>query len=157
MPSFHQACQVCWWHHGLDLIKNNDESAYRDSMSQLALWCAYNLKLNITKTVEIITDFQKYQSSHPPLFFSDTAVKAADSEVPGNDNQQGPEMVDSHHHHHQMSSPTVRAFFLRLRWKLWTQFSSTEPLLKVSSPHPSLCSTQHPLLQQNTDWIALCK
>ena len=40
------------------LINNNDESNYRDEVSQLAAWCrGNNLSLNVEKTKEIVVDF----------------------------------------------------------------------------------------------------
>ncbi len=44
----------------LGLINNNDETAYRNEVQHLALWCDNNsLVLNINKTKEIIVDFLK--------------------------------------------------------------------------------------------------
>ncbi len=44
----------------LGLINNNDETAYRNEVQHLALWCDNNsLVHNIKKTKEIIVDFRK--------------------------------------------------------------------------------------------------
>ncbi len=53
----------------LGLINNNDETAYRNEVQHLALWCDNNsLVLNIKKTKEIIVDFRKTgQYNHSPL------------------------------------------------------------------------------------------
>ncbi len=51
------------------LIKDGDESAYRQEVEQLAVWCSLNkLKLNTLKTVEIIVNFRRnpLQSPHSP-------------------------------------------------------------------------------------------
>ena len=41
------------------LILNNDESAYREEVEELAVWCSkHNLVLNIKKTKEMIVDFR---------------------------------------------------------------------------------------------------
>ncbi len=48
----------------IDLIKDGDESAYRQEVEQLVLWCSLkNLELNTLKTVEMIVDFRR----NPPL------------------------------------------------------------------------------------------
>ncbi len=53
----------------LGLINNNDETAYRNEVQHLALWCDNNsLVLNIKKTKENIIDFRKAgQYKHSPL------------------------------------------------------------------------------------------
>ncbi len=53
----------------LGLINNNDETAYRNEVRHLALWCDNNrLVLNIKQTKEIIVDFCKTgQYKHFPL------------------------------------------------------------------------------------------
>lgn len=50
------------------LIHKNDESCYRDEVSQLTTWCEdNNLTLNMDKTKEIIDDFRRAHTQHPPL------------------------------------------------------------------------------------------
>jgi hypothetical protein len=42
------------------LITNNDETAYREEVRVLGVWCQENnLSLNVTKIKEIIVDFKK--------------------------------------------------------------------------------------------------
>jgi hypothetical protein len=42
------------------LITNNDETAYREEVRALGVWCQENnLSLNINKTKELIVDFKK--------------------------------------------------------------------------------------------------
>ncbi|KAJ8355377.1 hypothetical protein AAFF_G00059160 [Aldrovandia affinis] len=50
------------------LIKNNDETAYREEIQHLATWCAdNNLALNTKKTKELIVDFRKTRAvAHAP-------------------------------------------------------------------------------------------
>ncbi len=44
----------------IDLIQDGDESAYRQEVEQLAVWCSHNnLELNTLKTVEMIVDFRR--------------------------------------------------------------------------------------------------
>ena len=64
----------------LGLIKDNDETAYRNTVSQLAAWCTdNNLELNTNKTVEMVMDFRKHPPPHPPLLIKDTIVKVVES------------------------------------------------------------------------------
>ncbi len=49
----------------IGLIQDGDESAYRQEVKELAVWCSLNnLELNTLKTVEMIVDFKR---SPPPL------------------------------------------------------------------------------------------
>ena len=42
------------------LITNNDETAYREEMRALGVWCqGNNLTLNVNKTKEMLVDFRK--------------------------------------------------------------------------------------------------
>ncbi len=53
----------------IGLIKDGDESAYRQEVEQLAVWCSLNnLELNTLKTVEMIVDFRRNPllSPHSP-------------------------------------------------------------------------------------------
>ncbi len=63
------------------LITNNDESAYRREVENLAAWCKqHNLALNIKKTKEIIGDFRKLgQHNHPPLYTNGEEVERVSS------------------------------------------------------------------------------
>ncbi|KAF7706728.1 gastrula zinc finger protein XlCGF28.1-like, partial [Silurus meridionalis] len=62
-------------------IDNNDESAYREEIRNLAAWCATNnLTLNATKTKELIVDFQKSNSGrHLPVNINGTEVERVSS------------------------------------------------------------------------------
>ena len=45
------------------LITDNDETAYREEVRDLAGWCKNNnLSLNVTKTKEMIVDYRKSTS-----------------------------------------------------------------------------------------------
>ncbi len=47
----------------IGLIQDGDESAYRQEVKELAVWCSLNnLELNMLKTVEMIVDFRRTQS-----------------------------------------------------------------------------------------------
>lgn len=50
------------------LISEGDESAYRDEVEQLSVWCIENnLILNTTKTKELIIDFRRNKMDIQPL------------------------------------------------------------------------------------------
>ena len=50
----------------VDLITNNDETAYREEFRDLAVGCQdNNLSLNVIKTKEIIVDYRKRRSMPP--------------------------------------------------------------------------------------------
>ncbi|XP_061632970.1 uncharacterized protein LOC133479688 [Phyllopteryx taeniolatus] len=52
----------------IGLIKDGDESAYRQEAERLELWCGrHNLELNTLKTVEMIVDFRRHPSPQLPL------------------------------------------------------------------------------------------
>jgi hypothetical protein len=55
------------------LITNNDETAYREEVRALGLWCQENnLSLNVNKTKEMIVNFRKQQREHPPIHMEGT-------------------------------------------------------------------------------------
>ncbi len=50
----------------IGLIQDGDESAYRQEVKELSVWCSLNnLELNTLKTVEMIVDFRKNPPSRP--------------------------------------------------------------------------------------------
>uniref|UniRef100_A0A9J8ANG1 Reverse transcriptase domain-containing protein n=1 Tax=Cyprinus carpio carpio TaxID=630221 RepID=A0A9J8ANG1_CYPCA len=53
----------------IGLIRDNDETAYREEVQHLAAWCTdNNLPLNTSKTKELIVDFRKNKGSmHDPI------------------------------------------------------------------------------------------
>ncbi|CAM4393404.1 unnamed protein product [Leuciscus chuanchicus] len=64
----------------IGLIRNGDESAYRQEVEQLALWCSHNnLELNTLKTVEMIVDFRRNPPALPSLTIMDSTVTAVES------------------------------------------------------------------------------
>ncbi len=49
----------------IGLIQDGDESAYRQEVKELAVWCSLNnLELNMLKTVEMIVDFRRTPPPH---------------------------------------------------------------------------------------------
>ncbi|KAI4876126.1 hypothetical protein NFI96_006695, partial [Prochilodus magdalenae] len=61
----------------IGLIRDNDETAYRDEIQHLSTWCHdNNLTLNTQKTKEIIMDLRSSRSqTHPPVYISRAAVE----------------------------------------------------------------------------------
>ena len=56
-------------HDSNTIIKfdDNDETAYREEVRDLAMWCQdKNLSLNVIKTKEMIVDYRKKRTEHAP-------------------------------------------------------------------------------------------
>ena len=50
------------------LITDNDETAYREEVRDLTVWCKdNNLSLNMIKTKEMIVDYRKRRTEHAPF------------------------------------------------------------------------------------------
>ncbi len=64
----------------IGLIQDGDESAYRQEVKELAVWCSLNnLDLNTLKTVEMIVDFRRNPPCSPPLTIMNSTVTAVES------------------------------------------------------------------------------
>ncbi len=64
----------------IGLIQDGDESAYRQEVKELAVWCSLNnLELNTLKTVEMIVDFRRNPPALPPLTIMNNSVNAVES------------------------------------------------------------------------------
>ncbi len=62
------------------LIQDGDESAYRQEVKELTVWCSHNnLELNTLKTVEMIVDFRRNPPALPPLTIMNSTVTAVES------------------------------------------------------------------------------
>ena len=58
------------------LITDNDETAYREEVRDLAGWCQNNnLSLNVTKRKEMIVDYKKKRTDHAPILIDGAAVE----------------------------------------------------------------------------------
>ncbi len=80
----------------IGLIQDGDESAYRQEIIELAIWCSLNnLELNTFKTVEMIVDFRRNTPAFPPLTIMNSTV-AAVIQIPWHHNLPGPEVGQSH-------------------------------------------------------------
>ncbi len=64
----------------IGLIQDRDESAYRQEVKELAVWCSLNnLELNMLKTVEMTVDFRRNPPVLPPLTIMNSTVTAVES------------------------------------------------------------------------------
>ncbi|KAL0168533.1 hypothetical protein M9458_036755, partial [Cirrhinus mrigala] len=64
----------------IGLIQDGEESAYRQEVEQLAVWCSLNnLELNMLKTVEMVIDFRRNPPALPPLSIMDSTVAAVET------------------------------------------------------------------------------
>lgn len=59
----------------VSLIINNNDTLYRKEVEQLTRWCGKNnLSLNVEETKEMIPDFRRSSSEHPPVTINGIAV-----------------------------------------------------------------------------------
>ena len=62
------------------LITDNDETAYREEVRDLALWYQdNNLSLNVIKTKEMIVDYRKQRTEHAPILIGGAVVEQVES------------------------------------------------------------------------------
>ena len=62
------------------LITDNDETAYREEVIDLAGWCQNsNLSLNVIKTKEMIVDYMKRRTEHTPILIDGAVVEQVES------------------------------------------------------------------------------
>ena len=61
-------------------ITDNDETAYREEVRDLAVWYQnYNLSLNVIKTKEMIVDYRKKRTEHTPILIDRAVVEQVES------------------------------------------------------------------------------
>ncbi len=82
----------------IGLIQDGDESAYRQKVKELAVWCSLNkLELNTLKSVEMIVDFRRNPPALPPITITNSSLTAVESFILlGNHHILGPEVGQSH-------------------------------------------------------------
>ena len=62
------------------LINKDDVAHYRKKVNLLTTWCRYNdLMLNVSTTKEIVVDFWRHPTQHPPLNINGAAVERVSS------------------------------------------------------------------------------
>jgi hypothetical protein len=63
-----------------DLITDNNKTAYREEVRDLAMWCEdNNFSLNEIKTKEMIVDYRKGRTEHAPILIDGAAVEQVES------------------------------------------------------------------------------
>ena len=61
-------------------INNNNENNYRDQVHAIVNWCdGNNLKLNVSKTKEMVIDFRRNKTDLVPLMINNTTVEQVNS------------------------------------------------------------------------------
>ncbi len=64
----------------IGLIQDGDESAYRQEVKELAVWCSLNnLELNTLKRVEMTVDFRRNPPALPPLTIMNSTVTTVET------------------------------------------------------------------------------
>ena len=58
------------------LITHNDETAYREEVRDLAVWCQDN---NVIKTKEMFVDYRKKRTEHTPTLIDGAVVEQVES------------------------------------------------------------------------------
>ena len=62
------------------LITDNDGTAYREEVRELAVWCQENnLSLNVSKTKELIVDYRKRRAEQSPINIDGAVVERVES------------------------------------------------------------------------------
>ena len=62
------------------LITDNDETAYREEVRDLAVWCQNsNLSLNLSKTKEMIVDYRQRRAEYAPIHIDGAVVEWVES------------------------------------------------------------------------------
>ena len=62
------------------LITDNDETAYREEVRDLTVWCKDNsLSLSVIKTKEMIVDYRKRRTKHAPILIDRAVVEQVES------------------------------------------------------------------------------
>ena len=59
-----------------DLITDKDETANREEVRDLTMWCKdNNLSLNVIKTKEMIVDYRKRRTKHAPILIDGNVME----------------------------------------------------------------------------------
>ena len=62
------------------LITDNDETAYKEEVRNLAVWCQdNNPSLNVIKIKEIIVDYKKRRTEHTRILINGAVVEQVES------------------------------------------------------------------------------
>ncbi len=81
----------------ISLIQDSDESAYRQEVKELVVWCSLNnLELNTLKTVEMIVTSGETPLLSPTHHHEQHCDCSGVIQFPGHHNFSGPEVGQSH-------------------------------------------------------------
>ena len=61
------------------LITDNDETAYREEVRDLTVWCQDYFSLNMIKTKEMIADYRIRRTEHAPILINGAVVEQVES------------------------------------------------------------------------------
>ena len=62
------------------IITDNDETAYREEVRDLTVWCKDNsLSLSVIKTKEMIVDCRKRRTEHAPILVDGAVMEQVES------------------------------------------------------------------------------
>jgi hypothetical protein len=62
------------------LITDNDETAYREEVREMTVWCmGNNLSLSVIKTEEMIVDCRKTRTEHAPILINGAVMEQVES------------------------------------------------------------------------------
>jgi hypothetical protein len=62
------------------LITDNDETAYREEVRELVVWCQDNTHtLSVSKTKELIVDYRKRRAEQAPILIDGAVVEQVES------------------------------------------------------------------------------
>ncbi|KAL0148834.1 hypothetical protein M9458_055843 [Cirrhinus mrigala] len=110
----------------IGLIQDGEESAYRQEVEQLAVWCSLNnLELNTLKTMEMVIDQEKTPCTPPSQHHGQHCGCGGDIQVLRVHHLPGPEMGHSHRLN-KATKAQQRLYFLRQLKK----FNLPQELLK---------------------------
>ncbi len=105
----------------LGLIQDGDESAYRQEVKELAVWCSLNLELNTLKTVEMIVDFRRTAPARSPPTHHHSTVTAVETS-PAEEDQPATEAADTVLLcHHWIRPLYVNNCLVQLSYQIWPQ------------------------------------
>ncbi|KAM9818177.1 uncharacterized protein ACBT44_008530 [Syngnathus typhle] len=139
----------------IGLIRDGDESAYRQEVVRLVHWCSQNhLELNPLKTVEMTVDFWREPSPLSPLTIHSNTILSTDTfKFLGSTISRDLEWTS--HIDCVRKKPQHRLYFLRQLRQLTCHRScsrpSTLPSSSLSSAPPSLSGSAWPPKKTSTD------
>ncbi len=116
----------------IGLIRDGNESAYRQEVKELAVWCSLNnLELNTLKRVEMIVDFRRNPPALPRLTITNSTVTAVES-FGFLSSTISQDLKWDNHIESMVKKAQQRLYFLRLLTKLWFLLIENVNLFSIS-------------------------